>query len=161
MKPNEEEIRMVQDPVDLVRNLVQKDLRNSIVEMNKRGATLVQQKEEQTMVEDDKAQYKRASNDFHAVCDEIDRTLTTIMETAKQLTKLEKVVVEKPNKEPHSAETMINSVQTFVDNTAIVQKMFEETIRNVTATIEKNRRRERKYEEMQRKRAAEDAEMTD
>uniref|UniRef100_A0A8R1I208 Mediator of RNA polymerase II transcription subunit 29 n=1 Tax=Caenorhabditis japonica TaxID=281687 RepID=A0A8R1I208_CAEJA len=151
LKPNEEQIRMVQDPVDLVRNLVQKDLRNSLVEMNRRGAVLVRQREEEGEIsQEDKQQYKRAANDFNAVCDEIDRTLTTVMETAKQLSKLDKVFIERSTKEL-DGEVMVNCVQKFVDNTEIVQKMFDGTIGNVTATMEKIRRREKKWEDLQRK----------
>ncbi|KAF1762096.1 hypothetical protein GCK72_010358 [Caenorhabditis remanei] len=149
LKPNEEQIRMVQDPVDLVRNLVQKDLRNSVVEMNKRGADLVRQREEKNVNESDRAQFKRAANDFHAVCDEIDRTLTTVMETAKQLIKLEKVFMDRNSKEL-DGELMVNSVQSFVDNTDIVQKMFDETIGGVTASMEKMRRRQKKWEDLQK-----------
>lgn len=141
---------MVQDPVDLVRNLVQKDLRMSVVEMNRRGADLLEQKHDGGQIKDeDKAQYKRATNDFHAVCDEIDRTLTTIMETAKQITKLDKVFMERTTKEI-DGEYMVNSVQNFVDNTDIVQKMFDETVGSVTATMEKMRRRQKKWEDQQK-----------
>lgn len=141
---------MVQDPVDLVRNLVQKDLRNSLVEMNKRGAELVKQRQDGGIVkEDDKSQYKRSANDFHAVCDEVDRTLTTILETAKQLSKLDKVFAERTSRDL-DGEVMVNYVQNFVDNTDIVQKMFDDTIGSVTATMEKVRRRQKKWEDMQK-----------
>ncbi|CAL2036542.1 unnamed protein product [Caenorhabditis brenneri] len=150
LKPNEEQIRMVQDPVDLVRNLVQKDLRNCLVEMNKRGAVLVKKRfERDSVLDEDKEQYKRSANDFDAVCDDVDRMLTTIMETAKQLSKLEKVFNERTLRD-QDGEVMVNQVQTFVDNTDIVQKMFDDTINNVTATMEKVRRREKKWEDLQK-----------
>ncbi|CAP35742.3 Protein CBR-MDT-29 [Caenorhabditis briggsae] len=161
LKPNEEQIRMVQDPVDLVRNLVQKDLRMSVVEMNKRGAELLHQKEEGAIKEEDRQQYKRATNDFHAVCDEIDRTLTTIMETAKQITKLDKVFQDRTSKEI-DGEAMVNSVQKFVDETGIVQKMFDDTVNSVTSTMEKMRRRQKKWKDQQQQQEnAEDAEMAE
>lgn len=137
---------MVQDPVDLVRNLVQKDLRNSLVEMNKRGAELVRQKQEGEVNEDGKAQYSRATNDFHAVCDEIDRTLTTVLETAKQLSKLDKVFFDRSSRDL-DGEVMVNSVQNFVDNTEIVQRMFDDTIGSVTSSMESMRRRQKKWED--------------
>uniref|UniRef100_A0A1I7TM00 Mediator of RNA polymerase II transcription subunit 29 n=1 Tax=Caenorhabditis tropicalis TaxID=1561998 RepID=A0A1I7TM00_9PELO len=161
LKPNEEQIRMVQDPVDLVRNLVQKDLRNCMMDMNKRAAELIRQKHEDNVVRDeDRAQYKRAENDFNAVCDEIERTLTTIMETAKQFTKLDKVFVDRSSKEL-DGENMVNCVQSFVESTEIVQKMFDDTIGGVTNSMQKMRRRQKKWEEQREAQESEDTEMAE
>lgn len=129
--------------------------------MNKRGSELIRQREEGDIRDHDRAQYKRATNDFHAVCDEIDRTLTTVMETAKQLSKLDKVFQDRNAKEL-DGEVMVSCVQNFVENTDTVQKMFDGTIGSVTNTMEKIRRRQKKWEEQQKaKRAEEDVEMAE
>ncbi|CAI5444234.1 unnamed protein product [Caenorhabditis angaria] len=147
-KPTEEQLRQVMDPVVLLRTLIATDLRASIVEVN--------QEHEDGLLE----QYKRAYNDFLAICDDIDRILTTILESNKQVGKLEKVLGDGGKKgagkpatgqagTDHSAGLM-NCVNQFIESTAEVQRMFDSTIGSVTGSMEKIRRRQKKFEEGQR-----------
>ncbi|CAB3402836.1 unnamed protein product [Caenorhabditis bovis] len=152
-RPSEEQLRTVQDPVSLTRTLISSDLRQSILEVNRQcGALLNARRNQETNgnidapLTEEVANYQRALWDFSAVVDTCDVTITTMIESLKHATKFEQCIRDKNQRFENNTQ-LLNAVKTFVDSTAGLQSIFDESIGKVTNRITSMRKRQRKFRE--------------
>ncbi|GMT09352.1 hypothetical protein PFISCL1PPCAC_649, partial [Pristionchus fissidentatus] len=71
------------DPMRLSKQLILKDLRYSFCEMSNSMGQLLRNRDNLTLEQSEK--YTRDYNEFMAVCDQVEQSLTTVMETSKML----------------------------------------------------------------------------
>lgn len=128
---------LLRDPVILSKELIMKDLRIALKDLNAAAAVAIrtgQQSEEYTV----------ALNNFMAVCDQIETNMTLVMETHKQINKFDKIFDKDNSKHANDPDHQMNMVQAYVNQTNNIMRAFERSIANVTGTMEKLRKRQTK-----------------
>ncbi|PAV75434.1 hypothetical protein WR25_17824 isoform A [Diploscapter pachys] len=153
-----QEAPLIQDPVASVKSMILADLRRKIIDLNKKSCDVIKANASSGGVSPEQvAAYKQAHNDFMAVCDQIDSTLTLICEFRQQMSKLDKIFPPLqqgqppqpsqplPTDQPKYDQHMLQQINNFIEYTNSTQKMFSDTIFHVTDTVQKVRDRQDAY----------------
>lgn len=146
----------LQDPVAHSKQLIMKDLRFSIIDLNRRaGEALKDLRSGNTPSNSN--EYLKAMDNLFAVCDEIEGNLILVCETQKQMSKMEKIFDKDVMKSdllgfPESkgrhmggeddSGAHLAAVNVYIDQTKQLQAAFDRAFSHVGRTIETIRRRQ-------------------
>ncbi|RCN39843.1 hypothetical protein ANCCAN_14240 [Ancylostoma caninum] len=148
----------LQDPVAHSKQLIMKDLRFSIIDLNRRaGEALKDLRAGNTPSNSN--EYLKAMDNLFAVCDEIEGNLILVCETQKQMSKMEKIFDKDAMRagEQHvgfsdlkgrhmggddDSGAHLSAVNTYIDQTKQLQAAFDRAFSHVGRTLETIRRRQ-------------------
>ncbi|KAK6741729.1 hypothetical protein RB195_009540 [Necator americanus] len=140
----------LQDPVAHSKQLIMKDLRFSIIDLNRRaGEALKDLRAGNTPSNSN--EYLKAMDNLFAVCDEIEGNLILVCETQKQMSKMEKIfdkdALRAGEQHRHASgdedsSTHLSAVNTYIDQTKQLQAAFDRAFSHVGRTLETIRRRQ-------------------
>lgn len=146
-----------QDPVAHSKQLIMKDLRFCIVDLNRRAGEALKDLRAGN-VPSNSNEYLKAMDNLFAVCDEIEGNLVLVCETQKQMSKMEKIFDKDAMKsgEQHAgysdpkarnvgdddSSTYFSAVNVYIDQTRQLQAAFDRAFSHVGRTLETIRRRQ-------------------
>ncbi|KAJ1363524.1 hypothetical protein KIN20_023409 [Parelaphostrongylus tenuis] len=145
----------LQDPVAHSKQLIMKDLRFTIVDLNRRACEALKDLRAGN-VPSNSNEYLKAMDNLFAVCDEIEGNLVLVCETQKQMSKMEKIFDKDAMKsgEQHTgysdpkarsdddSSAYFSAVNTYIDQTRQLQAAFDRAFSHVGRTLETIRRRQ-------------------
>lgn len=148
----------LQDPVAHSKQLIMKDLRFCIVDLNRRAGEALKDLKAGN-VPSNSNEYLKAMDNLFAVCDEIEGNLVLVCETQKQMSKMEKIFdkdamksgEQHPNYSDSKARNVgseddstayFSAVNTYIDQTRQLQAAFDRAFSHVGRTLETIRRRQ-------------------
>uniref|UniRef100_A0A7I4YBZ7 Mediator of RNA polymerase II transcription subunit 29 n=2 Tax=Haemonchus contortus TaxID=6289 RepID=A0A7I4YBZ7_HAECO len=144
----------LQDPVAHSKQLIMKDLRFSIIDLNRRAGEALKDLRAGNVPSNSK-EYLKAMDNLFAVCDEIEGNLILVCETQKQMSKMEKIFDKDALKEHvgfsdskgrHGAEddsgANLAAINAYIDQTKQLQAAFDRAFSHVGRTLETIRRRQ-------------------
>ncbi|GMT24167.1 hypothetical protein PFISCL1PPCAC_15464 [Pristionchus fissidentatus] len=129
------------DPMQLSKKLISKDLRQSFSEMNKSMGELLRNRDNLTPEQNEK--YTRDYNEFMAVCDQVEQSLTIVMETSKMMSKLDRSYTpdggsQAGRSNEYSTQPLIN----YIEETSSMTANVEKTVAGVFDMMTRIRKRE-------------------
>ncbi|VDM58425.1 unnamed protein product [Angiostrongylus costaricensis] len=148
----------LQDPVAHSKQLIMKDLRFCIVDLNRRAGEALKDLKAGN-VPSNSNEYLKAMDNLFAVCDEIEGNLVLVCETQKQMSRMEKIFdkdamkfgEQHPNYSDSKARNVgseddstayFSAVNTYIDQTRQLQAAFDRAFSHVGRTLETIRRRQ-------------------
>ncbi|KAK6028840.1 hypothetical protein OSTOST_05071 [Ostertagia ostertagi] len=145
----------LQDPVAHSKQLIMKDLRFSIIDLNRRAGEALKDLRAGNAPSNSN-EYLKAMDNLFAVCDEIEGNLILVCETQKQMSKMEKIFDKDALKEhmgfsdakgrligsDDDSGANLAAVNTYIDQTKQLQAAFDRAFSHVGRTLETIRRRQ-------------------
>lgn len=148
----------LQDPVAHSKQLIMKDLRFCIVDLNRRAGEALKDLRAGN-IPSNSNEYLKAMDNLFAVCDEIEGNLILVCETQKQMSKMEKIFDKDAMKsgEQHASysdsktrtlgsdedsSAYFSAVHAYIDQTRQLQAAFDRAFSHVGRTLETIRKRQ-------------------
>ncbi|KJH53138.1 hypothetical protein DICVIV_00636 [Dictyocaulus viviparus] len=147
-----------QDPVAQSKQLIMKDLRFCIIDLNRRAGEALKDLRAGN-VPSNSNEYLKAMDNLFAVCDEIEGNLILVCETQKQMSKMEKIFDKDVTKSGEAntgysdskarnlgndddSSAYFSAVNAYIDQTKELQAAFDRAFSHVGRTLETIRKRQ-------------------